>query len=365
MSHLDEGQLHELLDGELDEPARAAALAHLATCERCKAAYDEAKSFLAEADALIDAVQLPATPVALAAAAAAPAATANVRDIASATRLRRYRTVAWAASLVLAVGLGWYGSSLSRPKAEAVLKQALDSVSITAPTAAPEVANADQAVQRQARPAAPPAPVTLPAEKSRVAAADEAKSTSAAGAGVEEALSAATNQVAAAPPAQTAPVAGMVASQDLRDAAPEPARAPAAFAPMAAEARRKENDQPLRARGPSFTRIEMEEAVRILGGSIRLIDGLSPSHILAGRAGGQVRVVYEDPPGRELWLDQARQASTGYAEGATTLLPGDTTAVAGPGGSRSLRWMDQSGFTLSLTGFLPADSLRQLMRRVQ
>ncbi|HWA15807.1 MAG TPA: zf-HC2 domain-containing protein, partial [Gemmatimonadales bacterium] len=135
MSHLEEGRLHELLDGELDESARAAALAHLAGCERCRAAYEEAKSFVAESDALIDAVQLPAQPAARAAAPAVAPTVAHraveVRDVAAATRLRRYRTLAWAASVMFAVGLGWYGSSLSRrhdaPTAAETVLTALDS----------------------------------------------------------------------------------------------------------------------------------------------------------------------------------------------------------------------------------------------
>jgi hypothetical protein len=380
MSHLDEGQLHELLDGELDETARTAALAHLATCERCRAAYEEARSFLAEADSLVDAVQLPATPVVVAAAApaATPGPVTEVRHIASASRLRRYRTLAWAASVMLAVGLGWYGNSLSRTERPAALQETMSSakgatgaVAPQAPAPTAEVAQADRATPRprNAAPAAAPAEAPGPASVTalsadkRLADADEEKASGEAGVGADAALSAAASNQAA--PAQA-----------------QPAPAPPAFAPVAAEARRKESDRievrgkqvaepvgALAARRAGMSKVDMEEAVRILGGSIRLIDGLTPTRILSGAEGvgsmSLVRVVYEDPPGRELWLDQVRMLTASYAEGATSLLLGDTTAVAGQGGRQSLRWMDQSGFSLSLTGFLPADSLRQLMRRVQ
>lgn len=119
--------------------------------------------------------------------------------------------------------------------------------------------------------------------------------------------------------------------------------------------------------------IEMEEAVRTLGGSIRLIDGLTPERMLTGRGAGDdltsfVRVVYQDPPGRELWLDQRRGASFGNREersdAATAWLPGDTLVTPEPNGARSLSWVDQTGFLLRLTGFLDTDSLVLLRGRV-
>jgi hypothetical protein len=123
----------------------------------------------------------------------------------------------------------------------------------------------------------------------------------------------------------------------------------------------------------------MEAAVRILGGSIRLVDGMTPTGVLVGPgtlvSGADpgleiVRVVYDDPPGRELWLDQQRPRENrneldAGGRGATTLLLGDTLVVTGTGAQRGLRWIHQSGFRLGLTGFLPADSLRALARKVQ
>ena len=51
MPHLDEGQLHALLDGELTPTERAEAEAHLASCAACRATQAEAVEFLAEAQA--------------------------------------------------------------------------------------------------------------------------------------------------------------------------------------------------------------------------------------------------------------------------------------------------------------------------
>jgi hypothetical protein len=120
----------------------------------------------------------------------------------------------------------------------------------------------------------------------------------------------------------------------------------------------------------------MEEAVKTLAGSIRLVDGLEPVRVLAVPGGiipsavpsqEIIRVVYEDPPGRELWLDQQRPAAemeSGGARSAESLLPGDTLLAPAEGGSRSLQWIDQHGFLLRLTGYLPGDSLRALIPKV-
>jgi hypothetical protein len=125
-----------------------------------------------------------------------------------------------------------------------------------------------------------------------------------------------------------------------------------------------------------FRPVGMEDAVKALAGSIRLVDGLDPKGMLGGpgsrMAGADpsrqvIRVVYEDPPGRELWLDQQRtdteEEVTLQARGFR-LLSGDTTVSAGPAGMSRVTWLDQHGFRLALTGFLPADSLRAIIPRV-
>ena len=60
MSHLDEGTLHALLDGELEAHEVAEIQAHLNSCSACGLRLREVKEFLAEADRLIAAVDLEA-----------------------------------------------------------------------------------------------------------------------------------------------------------------------------------------------------------------------------------------------------------------------------------------------------------------
>jgi hypothetical protein len=61
MSHLDEGTLHALLDGELDLAEVSEVQKHLGTCVACGSRLQEVKQVLAEADRLVGAMQVPAT----------------------------------------------------------------------------------------------------------------------------------------------------------------------------------------------------------------------------------------------------------------------------------------------------------------
>lgn len=63
MSHLDEGTLHALLDGELETTEVAEIQAHLGSCSACGLRLREVKGFLAEADRLIASVELGSQPV--------------------------------------------------------------------------------------------------------------------------------------------------------------------------------------------------------------------------------------------------------------------------------------------------------------
>lgn len=405
MSHLDEGQLHALLDGELDETERKAVEAHLESCAECRREFAEARAFMAGADELIAAVEVPAGTR----PAMVPLAKRSVF---------RWRTLAWAASLVLAVGLGWMARTpevrlLDQPRAtandagrmaptvavpdSAELKR--ETVLQSTPANEPAAGASALMSQKQAKPAAPPA--TAPARDEALAdRADNAKSKEAAAQPTTAAERALTNPAdkdalrprdavttrqslsendlaarkanqPAVELAETNVTAGQRASEDSRSGFASPPAPALAAAPSAAPEESR--------RGAAFRTTPMEAAVRILGGSIRLVDGMTPTRVLVG-AGNLVsaadpglevvRVVYNDPPGRELWLDQQRPQPAGadqeaLGKVATTLLPGDTLVVTLPGGQKGLRWIHQTGFRLGLTGFLPADSLRALARRVQ
>ena len=56
MQHLDEGTIHAWLDGELPLEERSAVEAHLASCEKCKAAVAEARGFIAASSRILTAL---------------------------------------------------------------------------------------------------------------------------------------------------------------------------------------------------------------------------------------------------------------------------------------------------------------------
>lgn len=60
MSHLDEGTLHALLDGELELSEVSEIQMHLGTCVACGSRLQEVKQVLAEADRLVGAMEVPA-----------------------------------------------------------------------------------------------------------------------------------------------------------------------------------------------------------------------------------------------------------------------------------------------------------------
>ncbi|MGN6393645.1 MAG: zf-HC2 domain-containing protein [Gemmatimonadales bacterium] len=149
MSHLDEGTLHALLDGELDGHEVAEIQAHLGACSSCGLRLREVKEFLSEADRLIASVNLdasatppaprltpmPAAPVAGSASPRVEPETleAAVRpqpptqaakwepwneppppvllipenESAAEKRMRRMRRLGWAAIVLVIAGAGW------------------------------------------------------------------------------------------------------------------------------------------------------------------------------------------------------------------------------------------------------------------
>ena len=125
MQHAEEGTLHSYLDGEL-APAEVIELErHLSVCAPCRAKLTEAKSFLGLADELIPLLDT------------VPAGT---KTPATAPKLRRGWPVrpallAWAASVVLAGGVGyaWHAQQVTVAPAEA-LRQLSDASSNAAPT---------------------------------------------------------------------------------------------------------------------------------------------------------------------------------------------------------------------------------------
>jgi len=374
MRHLDEGQVQALLDRELDSGAEREIDDHLRQCPTCASRVEEARRLLREADALIAMLEPPGPHTRL--AAELQRQPRLFRD-----RVERYRRLAWAATIVLAVGLGYYGGSLRRGDGTAVSLPA--TVQPSPPSAAAdrsrvaEPTSAETKVTQTVESPSPPGP-----ERAREPSVPEVKRAQSAEQPVAPSPSRANDQItsldqrsgptgaerAFAPPAEPArttnegvrpgaPSAG--ASRDIASA-----RSPATALPGS---RRADLLKDAKASEP----VSLDEAVAQLDGTIRLIDGMRPLRVLVTAAlpdgsgnrhqSSSVRVVYPNGFGREIWLDQERVD----ARQDIGLLPGDTLFGRALGGVNWVRWLDPPTFLLTLTAQLDEDSLKALVRRVR
>jgi len=99
MSHVDEGTLHAYLDGELPSSERVAVDAHLMQCVTCKALLAEERALLERSTALLASARPVERPV------------PPFEQVRRAHKRRPWYVstpLAWAASIVLALGLGYY-----------------------------------------------------------------------------------------------------------------------------------------------------------------------------------------------------------------------------------------------------------------
>ncbi len=173
MSHLDEGTLHALLDGELGSTELMEIEAHLDGCAACSARLHDAREFLEEADRLVGSVQFGRF---AAAASGAPGPAAKTQQAPppppppppprehrpwqdespvllipdnpeSAPLIRRWpRIVGWAATIAVAVSGGYLASNMAKEKS------APDS---TAPARGPTLASAPESNAVATAPAEP------------------------------------------------------------------------------------------------------------------------------------------------------------------------------------------------------------------
>ncbi len=209
MSHVDDGTLHAYLDGELTPVESERLDAHLAACLACRARLEEERALIERASKLLSRA-VPPTPE-----RAAPPLH-ELRRPRVAWRLRM--PIAWAATVLMAVGLGWLlrgpttvlqsasdsrNSTLSaQPSAEAPPEApALDSRLSATPTRPAEPRRSNEAEASQAyraddavagaasdRPAAVPAAREETDGRRQVAKAADQLAQGSAGAGLRAAL---------------------------------------------------------------------------------------------------------------------------------------------------------------------------------
>ena len=157
MSHVDEGTLHAYLDGELPSVERAAVDRHIAECATCRASLAEERALLERASALLGSarpVERPAPPF------------EQLRRAPQRSSWRVRRSVAWAASIVLALGLGYY---IRNPEFRIAPQAAPQPVSVAQNRAAAPPQEEKAVAPLQPSPAGrrppPPAPPAPPADE--------------------------------------------------------------------------------------------------------------------------------------------------------------------------------------------------------
>jgi Putative zinc-finger len=189
MSHLDEGTLHALLDGELELNEVKEIQAHLGSCAACGSRLREVRDFLQESDRLVSAVQFPGElrpPPGVGRSEAAPAPAAAFRDRGRAGRAepdtappvillpenpdfdvrssRWGKALRWAAAFALVVGAGYLGTRMRQggapPIAELVSKTIYpaSSTADSAPVASQQELADSQSADQSAKPSTPAAP---------------------------------------------------------------------------------------------------------------------------------------------------------------------------------------------------------------
>jgi hypothetical protein len=367
MSHLDEGTLHALLDGELGTNEVAEIQAHLGACSACGLRLREVKEFLAESDRLIAAVELGATSTPAARPAPQPRPAPAPRatepwdeppplflpdnETAADRKARRLRHLNPAAMLAVVVGAGLLWNNLYRgrssapqgePEAPAAAPAAVVSPQETArPDSAPKLALADTAPTRQvARAATPAAPAPAPrpaapkAESQRDTQPAPVRRAESTGAATELAANDTGPTVDSTAVTEDMATVRQRAAEALAELDRERRRDPAAAATAALDAEKRRRPAATTApaaaaaapapappaptpeqRAGIYLRIGLDEAARQLGAPAHVIEGMVP--MFMGLAQGStvtgaddtrpvVRVVYQDPQGRLILLDQQR-----------------------------------------------------------
>jgi predicted anti-sigma-YlaC factor YlaD len=288
MSHLDDGLINELLDGEIPSSDLAPIQAHLSECLACRTRLEVARELANEAVDLIEALD---EPIAVVHSAVIP--------IASRRRTTNWtRTLAWAASLIVAVGLGYSaggrislgplsqdsvtatvrGSDVEPVAATPIVRNAAPPQSVANQPSAGEVAN------RAARVTQPTQ--VAPTESRELVAADETSNKALEDAALVTAQRPAPAALAEAARRESAQREAETALSSAgrgfsAGAGPERARA---AAPLIAR------DQRNSLAATKADTISLPDAMRLLGGSLRLVEGLVPLQLEA--MGTEVRVIY-------------------------------------------------------------------------
>ncbi len=387
MLHIDEGQIHAYLDRQLEfaeAEARERLERHVSECAQCAALVEQERSFHGRAAAVLqqsepDLVETPAFDHIVARAT-------NRSQSASVKKLNRTRSLAWAASIAVAVTVGWYARfSVSGPSPNeqtlAELQQPQATLERNEVSQAEAAADADEARTGVAH-AVQPTPTAPARERDQLSSAvqETARRGFREGAGVasgaerevERTLSAGRRDAPAERQQrlvadQLAAVADKAAQRDSNEGVVAQAELRA----------RKVVDQNrfAVAGGPEFsddaawTDLTLQEAERRIGRRILIVEGLEILRvsIASVAANASVRVVQQLPSGDSLEIVQRPVAEVDLVAGALQARaePVQTEEIAADARTVSTMSVARGELWLTLRAPVAHDSLQALSSRLR
>jgi hypothetical protein len=338
MRHIPEDELHAYLDQALSRSQCVEIESHLAGCPACRATRDGIAALRDRTTALLARLAPPRR---------VPMAFEMLRrqgDLRASVRRRRMRILAWAASLVLAVGAGWAAAALSRHEPLRPVAQAPVPVQRHIPQAVAAGTPAPRAVE-SAPDRAPPARAT-----SRPAPREPREA---------EPRERMIGQTEPAVPTNR-DVADLQAKLALLDVT-----APLELAPIEPNADRAAESGGMwrtmswdGARNEAGDELPHIEGLPVIRVQVQATDhGRRPLMVVAQQlASGQVIETIEGP------ANDVSQFLSRRGEGATALAPGEVGLPTAA--DQSMAMQVGGDRMLAVTGALPPDSLRAMIRRI-
>jgi hypothetical protein len=341
MRHIPEDELHAYLDQGLSRSQCVEIESHLAVCSSCRATRDGIAALRDRTTALLATLAPPRR---------FPPAFGSLRDLAEQrvhTRRRRLRAAAWAASLIAALGLGWTASTLVGPgRTTSVATRELSPPALPASAAPAESASPSPArpIAPEAAPPSGAAPQTL-----SVVPVDSKPRAEAEAAGRGEARQAREDSIRAAKLA----VLDLAPALELE---PLDEGEPAAGEQFAGIWRTMSWDGAQSEAGESLPHIDGLPVLRV---QVQANDqGKRPLMVVAQQlSSGQVIQTIEGPASDVSQLLSRR--STAAAGNGLSVTISDAT----PSGDHAMA-MQRGDRMIAITGALPSDSLRAMIRRM-
>lgn len=386
MSHIDEGQIHAYLDRQLEfaeTATRERFEAHVGECAECAALLEQERSFHGRAAAVLqqsepELVEAPAFDDIVARAT-------DRSTSASVKKLNRTRSLAWAASIVVAVTVGWYARfSVSGPSPnEQALQELQEPQGAVAQNEVPEAraaADADEARTGVAG-AARPTPTAPARQRDRVSSTvqEAARRGFRENAGVD---SGAEREVGRAVSAGRRDVPAERQQRLVADqlaAAAKTAAQRDTIVPVAAQAELRarevvdQNRPAVAALGFSddeaWTDLTLQEAERRIGRRILIVEGLEVLRVSMASvaANAPVRVVQQLPSGDSLEIIQSPvpemdRVTRGFQDGTDRV---QIEGFAGNARPVSTIIVVRGEVFLMLVAPVPPDSLEALGSRLR